>query len=320
MKPLSIQPTYAPTFCQACTTSGDSGDAAFSVGCWCAMPPCHQQQQQSECCGPSAQPRNRCAIDHLLDHFLSHFHRRFSVLPGLEQLAPSPAVSAELCGIWGTWRILDVLLLRSVAQCSDRDAGTQEPASGEPALRLEDSRWVALAHHLTPCTITNTRPDDCLEESMSEELIHDRGRGPEIIGTRITVYNLLPHFLDPAATESRICRLYELTPEQVAAARAYVLTHLETVLADHLKIEERMSAGNDPKVIELAKQTKAQFVAFSRWLAERDRVTAEDQAAVRQVRRQLQGAPSLSHLSRMVRGAGGRNPQGPMTCRECSPT
>lgn len=115
---------------------------------------------------------------------------------------------------------------------------------------------------------------------MSEELIHDRGRGPEIIGTRITVYNLLPHFLDPAATESRICRLYELTPEQVAAARAYVLTHLETVLADHLKIEERMSAGNDPKVIELAKQTKAQFVAFSRWLAERDRVTAEDQAAV----------------------------------------
>lgn len=29
---------------------------------------------------------------------------------------------------------------------------------------------------------------------MSNELMHDRGRGPEIIGTRITVYNLLPYF------------------------------------------------------------------------------------------------------------------------------
>ena len=30
---------------------------------------------------------------------------------------------------------------------------------------------------------------------MANDLIHDRGRGPEIVGTRITVYNLLPHLL-----------------------------------------------------------------------------------------------------------------------------
>jgi uncharacterized protein (DUF433 family) len=66
---------------------------------------------------------------------------------------------------------------------------------------------------------------------MTSELIQDRGRGPEIAGTRITVYNLLPSFLDPSVTETEICRIYALTVEQVASARAYVLGHADTVLA-----------------------------------------------------------------------------------------
>jgi uncharacterized protein (DUF433 family) len=103
---------------------------------------------------------------------------------------------------------------------------------------------------------------------MATELIHDRGRGPEIRGTRITVYNLLPHFLDPAATEASIGRLYELTAEQVAAARAYVLNNPD-VLAAHLRIEERMAAGNPPEVIEQAKKTHETFVRFKEWLARR---------------------------------------------------
>ncbi|MBM4073155.1 MAG: DUF433 domain-containing protein [Planctomycetes bacterium] len=102
------------------------------------------------------------------------------------------------------------------------------------------------------------------------DMIHDRGRGPEIVGTRITVYNLLEHFLDPTATEDYICRLYELSREQVAAARAYVLNHVDTVLAEHLAIEARLAAGNPPEVIERARQTHAAFVSFRRWLAERD--------------------------------------------------
>jgi uncharacterized protein (DUF433 family) len=106
---------------------------------------------------------------------------------------------------------------------------------------------------------------------MPTDLIHDRGRGPELVGTRITVYNLLPHFLDPTVTEATICRLYELTPEQVAAARAYVLNHADAVLAEHLEIEKRMAAGNPPEVIERAKQTRANFQRFKEWLAERQR-------------------------------------------------
>jgi uncharacterized protein (DUF433 family) len=109
---------------------------------------------------------------------------------------------------------------------------------------------------------------------MATELIHDRGRGPELVGTRITVYNLLPHFLDPGITEADICRIYELTPEQVAAARAYVLCNPETVLAKHLEIEARLAAGNSPELIEKARETHAIFLNFKEWLANRQQAEA----------------------------------------------
>jgi len=114
---------------------------------------------------------------------------------------------------------------------------------------------------------------------MDSDLIHDRGRGPEIAGTRITVHNLLPSFLDPATTEADLCRLYVLTPEQVAAARAYVLNHPETVLAGYLKLEERMAAGSPPEVIEQAKRTHAIFVDFRARLAGRQQTSAREPAA-----------------------------------------
>jgi uncharacterized protein (DUF433 family) len=103
---------------------------------------------------------------------------------------------------------------------------------------------------------------------MGVDLLHDRGRGPEIRGTRITVYNLLPHFLDETATEAHICSLYDLTPEQVAAVRAHVLNNADSVLGEHLQIEARVAAGNPPEVIERAAQTRATFDSFRAWLAQ----------------------------------------------------
>ena len=114
---------------------------------------------------------------------------------------------------------------------------------------------------------------------MATDLIHDRGRGPEIVGTRITVYNLLPDLLDETMTEGYLCRLYHLTAEQVAAARAYILCHPDTVLAEHLQIEQRMAAGNPPEVIEQMKRTHETFVAFRQWLDQRDRTEAQEQTA-----------------------------------------
>lgn len=109
---------------------------------------------------------------------------------------------------------------------------------------------------------------------MDESFIHDRGRGPEIAGTRITVFHLLPYFLDPSATEAYICQVNNLSAEQVAAARAYVLNHADTVLAEHLKIEARIAAGNSPSVGEKAKKTHEDFVRFREWLDQRNRTGA----------------------------------------------
>lgn len=101
---------------------------------------------------------------------------------------------------------------------------------------------------------------------MSKELIHDRGRGPEIVGTRITVYNLLPYFLDPSVTEQNIATFYGLTIEQVVAARAYILNNPDPILSTHLKIEARLAAGNPPEVVEQAKKTHERFLKFKEWL------------------------------------------------------
>ncbi len=113
---------------------------------------------------------------------------------------------------------------------------------------------------------------------MTTDLIHDPVGGPIIAGTRLTVYNLLTYFLDPTATEAYICKLYDLTPEQVAAARAYVLNNPETVLARHLEIEAQMGAGNAPEVVERAKQTNATLLKFKDWLIERQRAEARENA------------------------------------------
>src|SRR5258708_33223552 len=109
---------------------------------------------------------------------------------------------------------------------------------------------------------------------MPPDLIQDRGRGPEILGTRITVYNLLSDFLDPTATEASIGRIYDLTPEQVAAARAYVLNNPDTILAEHLRIDARMNSGNPQEVIEQARQTHATFMRFKEWLDQRQQARA----------------------------------------------
>ncbi len=102
-------------------------------------------------------------------------------------------------------------------------------------------------------------------------VISDRGRGPEIAGTRITIYHLLPYFLDATTTEEYIARVHGLTVEEVAAARAYVLNNPMAILAEHDRIEARIAEGNPPDLIERAQQTHDAFVRFRESMARRGR-------------------------------------------------
>lgn len=136
---------------------------------------------------------------------------------------------------------------------------------------------------------------------MATELIHDRGRGPELVGTRITVYNLLPNFLDPTATEAYLCRLYDLSPEQVSAARAYILNHPDTVLSRHLEIEARMAEGNPPEVIEQAERLHATFLRFKDWvMQQRQAREAEEPSGCDGSDPEQAGARELTFRERMA--------------------
>ena len=94
----------------------------------------------------------------------------------------------------------------------------------------------------------------------------------EIEGTRITIYTLVPHFLDPQATEAYIAQLYGLSSEQVATARAYVLANLDTVLSQHLRLEARATEGNPARLVEMTEQTRSALLKFKEWLKEKEQI------------------------------------------------
>jgi uncharacterized protein (DUF433 family) len=80
-----------------------------------------------------------------------------------------------------------------------------------------------------------------------DEFIHDRGRGPEIKGTRITVYAILDYLL-AAWHPDRIAVWFRLSSEQVRAAIDYINDHTLEVMREYVKILERAERGNPPEI------------------------------------------------------------------------
>lgn len=110
---------------------------------------------------------------------------------------------------------------------------------------------------------------------MATDMIVDTPRGPSYPGRRITVYDLIPYLLTEDYTEAMVGRMFQLTDVQVAAGRAYIFAHADTVLAEHLKIEERLNKPNPPEVIEHAKGMKERLAKYQAWhkeyMAEREK-------------------------------------------------
>src|SRR5271165_5191566 len=91
---------------------------------------------------------------------------------------------------------------------------------------------------------------------MKAEII-DRGRGPEIAGTRITVYDILD-YADWEHTE--VAELFRLSFEQVLVARRFVEDHRDEVMAEYQKIVERSNRGNPPEQQAVLDAQHAQFL------------------------------------------------------------
>lgn len=78
--------------------------------------------------------------------------------------------------------------------------------------------------------------------------IIDRGRGPEIEGTRITVYRIMDFVVNNCSVEQVSAEL-DLTEEQVQVALNYIDTHRQSVMREYKNILQRVQQGNPVEVI-----------------------------------------------------------------------
>jgi uncharacterized protein (DUF433 family) len=82
-----------------------------------------------------------------------------------------------------------------------------------------------------------------------ESAIINRGRGPEIAGTRITVYDVMD-YLKHGWPRDRIAALFRLSSRDVQAAIDYVEQHREQVEADYQGILNRHHSYQYPADVQ----------------------------------------------------------------------
>lgn len=104
---------------------------------------------------------------------------------------------------------------------------------------------------------------------MDREIsIIDRGRGPQLSTSRITIQDLFPYF-ELGYTPEQIIReaMPSLSVGEIEVARRYVAEHREEVVEDDRLIREwNATRKNPPEVEEILRQGKAQRLA---WLEHR---------------------------------------------------
>jgi uncharacterized protein (DUF433 family) len=81
--------------------------------------------------------------------------------------------------------------------------------------------------------------------------IIDRGRGPEIAGTRITVYDIMDYYKQGCDGPTIAAKL-RLSCAQVEVAIDYIEAHQGEVQADYQRILERHARGNPPELLAKA--------------------------------------------------------------------
>ena len=74
--------------------------------------------------------------------------------------------------------------------------------------------------------------------NIKESLIINRGRGPEISGTRITVYDVMDYYKH-GWHQDQIAVLFRLSSRDIQAAIDYIEAHKEEVMIEYQKILDR---------------------------------------------------------------------------------
>ena len=82
---------------------------------------------------------------------------------------------------------------------------------------------------------------------MNPPSIVDRGDGPKIRGTRITVYAVF-EYVRGGRSRDWIAATLNLSSKQVQAAMDFIRDHETRVTADYDRISARISRGNPPEI------------------------------------------------------------------------
>ena len=95
---------------------------------------------------------------------------------------------------------------------------------------------------------------------MPEPRIVDRGDGPKIEGTRITVYTVFEDLRNGHGREE-IALSYGLSSRQVQAAIDYIGANEAAVIAEYEKIMERINRGNPPHIEAILQENHQKLLA-----------------------------------------------------------
>src|ERR1700758_411372 len=101
-------------------------------------------------------------------------------------------------------------------------------------IRVESRAWIQRG--------SGSHRGDVGERPMATRII-DRGRGPEIEGTRVTIYRVMD-FVRAGDPRGRIAEELDLTDEQVGQALDYIDAHRDEVEAEYQAIVQRVSGPN----------------------------------------------------------------------------
>jgi uncharacterized protein (DUF433 family) len=110
---------------------------------------------------------------------------------------------------------------------------------------------------------------------MLEAKIIKTGRGPEIAGTRITVYDVLEYH-KTGCHRDMIADTLELSSQQVEAAIRYIEDHRDEVMAAYARNMERIHRGNPPELQAKSDAAHERLQAMVRELREAKNREARD--------------------------------------------
>lgn len=109
----------------------------------------------------------------------------------------------------------------------------------------------------------------------NEPVIHDRGRGPEIRGTRITVFDVLDYSLT-GWTAEQIATLFKITVEQVHAALLYIDEHRSELMPKYQRMLDFCAQGDSPVVRAQYARSHARLIALQEQLQRRKEAGNDD--------------------------------------------